>query len=275
MHAVFRTEPGDTLRHGSSGDSAMKQEVEDARVDGDAMVLGSIAEIERYFDRLARGQHGASSPAADERGPCVRKARNGQRKDKRPPGNLQPGREERRADSPGKSGLVLRPSIRLPYNRSASAVPNHVAARPRRSCPPRRAPPEECAGAHGRKRLPLVGRERAVRADETDGNEEPPGRAQVGALAKVVIGMTKTAAKELSAKGINVNAIAPGMIWTDMLKSMPPETIQQMDAMLPFIVPLNRKGSPRDVANLALFLASDESSFITGQIIFCDGGMKM
>jgi Dehydrogenases with different specificities (related to short-chain alcohol dehydrogenases) len=48
-----------------------------------------------------------------------------------------------------------------------------------------------------------------------------------------------------------------------------------MDAMLPFIVPMNRKGSPLDIANLALFLASDESSFITGQVIFCDGGMKI
>jgi NAD(P)-dependent dehydrogenase (short-subunit alcohol dehydrogenase family) len=101
------------------------------------------------------------------------------------------------------------------------------------------------------------------------------GQLNYSASKAGVIGMTKTAAKELGAKGINVNAIAPGMIWTDMLKSMPPETIQQMDAMLPFIVPLNRKGSPQDVANLALFLASDESSFITGQIIFCDGGMKM
>jgi len=76
-------------------------------------------------------------------------------------------------------------------------------------------------------------------------------------------------------RGVRVNAIAPGMIWTDMMKNMPPESIKQMDAMLPYIVPLNRKGSPRDIANLALFLASDESSFITGQVIFCDGGMKI
>jgi 3-oxoacyl-[acyl-carrier protein] reductase len=76
-------------------------------------------------------------------------------------------------------------------------------------------------------------------------------------------------------KNANVNAITPGMIWTDMIKNMPPEQIKQMDAMLSFIVPMNRKGSPQDIANLALFLASDESSFITGQIIFCDGGMKM
>jgi NAD(P)-dependent dehydrogenase (short-subunit alcohol dehydrogenase family) len=64
------------------------------------------------------------------------------------------------------------------------------------------------------------------------------------------------------------------MIWTDMMKSMPADAIARLDAMLPYLVPLNRKGSPRDIANLALFLASDESSFITGQVIFCDGGMK-
>jgi NAD(P)-dependent dehydrogenase (short-subunit alcohol dehydrogenase family) len=101
------------------------------------------------------------------------------------------------------------------------------------------------------------------------------GQINYSASKAGVIGMTKTAAKELGAKGVNVNAIAPGMIWTDMMKSMPPETLKQMDMMLPYIVPMNRKGSPLDIANLALFLASDESSFITGQIIFCDGGMKM
>lgn len=101
------------------------------------------------------------------------------------------------------------------------------------------------------------------------------GQLNYSASKAGVIGMTKTAAKELGAKGINVNAIAPGMIWTDMMKNMPPESIKQMDAMLPYLVPMNRKGLPRDIANLALFLASEESSFITGQIIFCDGGMKM
>ncbi len=101
------------------------------------------------------------------------------------------------------------------------------------------------------------------------------GQLNYAATKAGVIGMTKTAAKELGSKNVNVNAIAPGMIWTDMMKSMPAEAIKQMDAMLPFIVPLNRKGSPLDIANLALFLASDESSFITGQVIFCDGGMKI
>ena len=101
------------------------------------------------------------------------------------------------------------------------------------------------------------------------------GQLNYAATKAGVIGMTKTAAKELGPKNVNVNCIAPGMIWTDMMKSMPPEVLQQMDAMMPYLVPLNRKGSPLDIANLALFLASEESQFITGQVIFCEGGMKM
>ncbi len=101
------------------------------------------------------------------------------------------------------------------------------------------------------------------------------GQLNYAASKAGVIGMTKTAAKELGPKNVNVNAIAPGMIWTDMMKNMPQDAKDRLDAMLPSIVPLNRKGSPLDIANLALFLASDESSFITGQVIFCEGGMKM
>jgi NAD(P)-dependent dehydrogenase (short-subunit alcohol dehydrogenase family) len=102
-----------------------------------------------------------------------------------------------------------------------------------------------------------------------------PGQINYSATKAGVIGMTKTTAKELAPKGINVNVIAPGMIWTDMIKSMPPAIVERMEKGLAFIVPLNRKGLPQDIANLALFLASDESSFITGQLIHCDGGMIM
>jgi len=102
-----------------------------------------------------------------------------------------------------------------------------------------------------------------------------PGQFNYSATKAGVIGMTKTAAKELAPKGINVNVIAPGMIWTDMIKAMPPAIVERMEKSLAFIVPLNRKGAPLDIANLALFLASDESSFITGQLIHCDGGMIM
>ncbi len=87
--------------------------------------------------------------------------------------------------------------------------------------------------------------------------------------------MTKTAAKELGPKGINVNVIAPALIWTDMTKSMPKDLLQRVEQMLPFLMPMNRWGQPEDIANLALFLASDESSFITGQVIHCDGGFIM
>ncbi len=102
-----------------------------------------------------------------------------------------------------------------------------------------------------------------------------PGQINYSATKAGVIGMTKTAAKELGGKGINVNVIAPALIWTDMTKSMPKDLLQRVEQMLPFIMPLNRWGQPEDIANLALFLASDESSFITGQVIHCDGGFIM
>jgi NAD(P)-dependent dehydrogenase (short-subunit alcohol dehydrogenase family) len=102
-----------------------------------------------------------------------------------------------------------------------------------------------------------------------------PGQLNYSATKAGVIGMTKTAAKELGPKGINVNVIAPALIWTDMTKSMPQALLQRVEQMLPFIMPLNRWGQPEDVAHLALFLASDESSFITGQLIHCDGGFIM
>jgi len=102
-----------------------------------------------------------------------------------------------------------------------------------------------------------------------------PGQLNYSATKAGVIGMTKTAAKELATKGINVNVNAPAMVRTDMVKSMPPAMLERLEQMLSFIVPLNRWGAPRDIANLALFLASDESSFITGQLIHYDGGMIM
>ena len=111
-----------------------------------------------------------------------------------------------------------------------------------------------------------------ISSDSWRGN---PGQINYAASKAGVIGMTKTTAKELGPKGINVNVISPGWIWTDMIRSMPQAMIERMEKSLPERVPLNRKGLPEDVANLALFLASDESSFITGQLIHCDGGLIM
>ncbi|MBR1858027.1 MAG: 3-oxoacyl-[Selenomonadaceae bacterium] len=97
------------------------------------------------------------------------------------------------------------------------------------------------------------------------------GQTNYAAAKAGVIGFTKSAAKELAARGINVNAVAPGFIDTDMTAVIP-ENIKE--AMLKEI-PLNRIGNTEDVANAVKFLVSDESSYITGQIIRVDGGMSM
>lgn len=97
------------------------------------------------------------------------------------------------------------------------------------------------------------------------------GQANYCASKAGVIGLTKSSARELASRNINVNAIAPGFIDTDMT-SVLNENLKE--TMLKNI-PQNRFGSPEDVANLVLFLASDMSSYITGQIINVDGGMAM
>ncbi|CEQ27904.1 3-oxoacyl-[acyl-carrier-protein] reductase [Paraclostridium sordellii] len=97
------------------------------------------------------------------------------------------------------------------------------------------------------------------------------GQANYCASKAGVIGLTKSSARELASRNINVNAIAPGFIDTDMT-SVLNENLKE--TMLKNI-PQNRFGSPEDVANLVSFLASDMSSYITGQIINVDGGMVM
>jgi 3-oxoacyl-[acyl-carrier protein] reductase len=97
------------------------------------------------------------------------------------------------------------------------------------------------------------------------------GQANYSASKAGIIALTKTAAKELARRNINVNAIAPGFISTDMTAKLPDE----IKAKMLSVIPLNRFGEPTDVANLCLFLASQESSYITGQVITVDGGMVM
>ena len=84
-----------------------------------------------------------------------------------------------------------------------------------------------------------------------------------------VIGMTKVWARELGRAGIRVNAIAPGFTATEMVASMPENVLAGMKAR----TPLGRLGEPRDIANAYLFLASDEASFITGEVLRVDGGI--
>ncbi len=97
------------------------------------------------------------------------------------------------------------------------------------------------------------------------------GQANYAASKAGIIGLTKSVAKELASRNVNVNAIAPGYIETDMTAKLPENVRSQMLSM----IPLNRFGKANDVANVALFLASDTSSYITGQVIQIDGGMAM
>lgn len=95
------------------------------------------------------------------------------------------------------------------------------------------------------------------------------GQSNYAASKAGIIGLTKSAAKELASRGINVNAIAPGFIQTDMTAVLT-EAIKEK--MLEAI-PLKRLGKPADVANLAVFLSSENADYITSQVICIDGGM--
>ncbi len=97
------------------------------------------------------------------------------------------------------------------------------------------------------------------------------GQVNYSASKAGVIGITKSLAKELGSRGINVNAIAPGFIETDMTSVLSDKV---KESILTHI-PLNKMGSAEDVANLAVFLASNLSDYITGQVITVDGGMVM
>lgn len=98
-----------------------------------------------------------------------------------------------------------------------------------------------------------------------------PGQASYAAAKAGIIGFTKTIAREVGARGITVNAIAPGFITTDMTAQIP----EQHQKQLLELIPLRRFGSPEDVADAVCFLASDAARYITGQTLHVDGGMVM
>ena len=97
------------------------------------------------------------------------------------------------------------------------------------------------------------------------------GQANYASSKAGIIGLTKSAARELAARNVTVNAIAPGYIETEMTKVLPEEVTSQMLQN----IPLARPGTPLDVANAAVFLASDYASYMTGQVLVVDGGMVM
>jgi 3-oxoacyl-[acyl-carrier protein] reductase len=98
-----------------------------------------------------------------------------------------------------------------------------------------------------------------------------PGQANYVASKAGMIGLTKTVAKELGSRGITVNAVAPGFIETDMTAVL---SEKAREAMLS-IIPLQRAGTPQDVAEAIMFLSSDSAAYITGQVLHVTGGMYM
>ena len=97
------------------------------------------------------------------------------------------------------------------------------------------------------------------------------GQANYSASKAGVIGLTKSVARELASRRINVNAIAPGFIATDMTDAMTEEAKEKIAESIPF----KRIGQPEEIAEMALFLASDKSDYITGQVFAVDGGMTI
>ncbi|GIN57546.1 3-oxoacyl-[acyl-carrier-protein] reductase [Lederbergia ruris] len=112
---------------------------------------------------------------------------------------------------------------------------------------------------------------RIINISSVVGSSGNPGQANYSAAKAGVIGLTKTTALELAARGITVNVIAPGFITTDMTEKLPEDA---KAAMLKQI-PLGTFGEPKDIASLTVYLASDDAKYITGQTIHVNGGMYM
>jgi 3-oxoacyl-[acyl-carrier protein] reductase len=98
-----------------------------------------------------------------------------------------------------------------------------------------------------------------------------PGQTNYSASKAGQIGFTKALAREVAARSITVNAVAPGFVDTEILDAMSPETLELALKM----VPLARKGQPEEIAYAVAFLASDQAAYITGQVLGVDGGMAM
>ena len=97
------------------------------------------------------------------------------------------------------------------------------------------------------------------------------GQCNYSASKAGMIGLAKSIAQELGSRGVRANAVAPGFILTEMTRNLPEETLKQWESK----IPMRRGGTPEEVAKVCCFLASDLSSYVTGQVIQIDGGMGM
>jgi 3-oxoacyl-[acyl-carrier protein] reductase len=112
---------------------------------------------------------------------------------------------------------------------------------------------------------------RVVNMSSASGLMGQMGQTNYSASKAGMIGLTKALAREVASRGITVNAVAPGFIKTALTEKMPAEILEPL---LKYI-PMGRVGSVEDVANAVAFLASDEASYITGQVLSVDGGLVM
>jgi 3-oxoacyl-[acyl-carrier protein] reductase len=112
---------------------------------------------------------------------------------------------------------------------------------------------------------------RVINISSVTGITGNAGQVNYSSAKAGIIGMTKSVAREFASRGVTCNAVAPGFIQTDMTNALP---IKVKDTLMNTI-PLKRLGTPNDVANVVAFLASEEASYITGQVINVDGGMVM
>ena len=120
---------------------------------------------------------------------------------------------------------------------------------------------------------PIMARQRGgtiINMSSVVGVSGNAGQCNYSASKAGMIGLAKSIAKEMGARGIRANCIAPGFIITEMTAQLPDEVRDQWNKT----IPLRRGGSPEEVAKVALFLASDLSSYVTGQVIHCCGGMN-